>query len=133
MQLYSELQCDTMYIKWVDDTHALLVLSTPVQGNKPSYTKIAFVIKNFLAQRALQIQNGLVKSRPISEASATSQSVAFKNDLKPAMKRPQTSLQTARRMITTHLGKKSTLSKEVLEQERKVLRDARGKRDIYLF
>lgn len=33
VQLYSELQCDTMYIKWVDDTHALLVLSTPVQGS----------------------------------------------------------------------------------------------------
>lgn len=43
------------------------------------------------------------------------------------MKRPQTSLQTARRLITTHLGAKSTLSKEVLEQERKILRDARGK------
>lgn len=81
----------------------------------------------FVAQRALQIQNGLIKSRPICEASALSQSVAIKNDLKPAMKRPQTSLQTARRLITTHLGAKTTLSKEVLERERKVLRDARGK------
>lgn len=35
VQLYSELQCDNMYIKWVDDTHALLVLSTPVQGKLP--------------------------------------------------------------------------------------------------
>lgn len=34
VQLYSEIQSDTMYIKWVDDTHALLVLSTPVQGMK---------------------------------------------------------------------------------------------------
>lgn len=34
VQLYNELQCDTMYIKWVNDTHALLVLSTPTQGNE---------------------------------------------------------------------------------------------------
>lgn len=80
----------------------------------------------FTAQRALQIDNDLVKSRPVAEASVVSQSVAFKHDLKPAMKRPQTSLQTARRMINTHLGTKSTLSREILEQERKLLRDARG-------
>lgn len=85
------------------------------------------LLLSILAIRALQIHNDLVKSRPISEASSMSQSIAFKTDLKPAMKRPQTSLQTARRLITTHLGAKSRLSKEVLEQERKVLRDARGK------
>lgn len=82
---------------------------------------------NFLAVKALQIESDLVKSRPICEASSMSQSVAFKHDLKPAMKRPQTNLHTARRMINTHLGTKSALSKEIMEKERQILKEARGK------
>lgn len=81
----------------------------------------------FSAVKALQIESDLVKSRPISEASSMSQSVALKHDLKPAMKRPPTNLHTARRMINTHLGTKSALSKEIMEKERKILKEARGK------
>lgn len=46
IQLYSQIQSDTMYIKWVDDTHALLVLGTPAQGelflrcSKRAFSKI---------------------------------------------------------------------------------------------
>lgn len=53
---------------------------------------------------------------------------ASQYDLKPAMKRPQTNLQTARRLITTHLGTKSRVSKEQTEMERENLRKARGKK-----
>lgn len=42
VQVYSELQCDNMYIKWVDDTHALLVLSTPAQGKLFLTKKVRF-------------------------------------------------------------------------------------------
>lgn len=42
VQLYSEVQSETMYVKWVDDTHALLVLSTPVQGKYPREGQISW-------------------------------------------------------------------------------------------
>lgn len=32
MQLYRSVHQEPMHIKWCDDTHALLVLSSPVQG-----------------------------------------------------------------------------------------------------
>lgn len=63
----------------------------------------------------------------MSQASTVAAITASSSDLKPAMKRPQTSMQTARRLITTHLGTRSNLSKEAVEQERQALREARGK------
>jgi hypothetical protein len=51
--------------------------------------------------------------------------VANKSDLKPAMKRPPTNLQTARRLITTHLGTKSKLTKEQIAKEKQDLKTAR--------
>ncbi|KAF2903504.1 hypothetical protein ILUMI_02694 [Ignelater luminosus] len=111
IQLYRGASQDPMYVKWCDDTHALLVLSSPVQ-----------------AQRALQIEHEIIKSRPLSQASAIAALTASSADLKPAMKRPQTNMQTARRLINTHLGTKSTLSKEIAEQERRALQDAREQR-----
>lgn len=65
--------------------------------------------------------------RLISEASHTALNIIRKSDLKPAMKRPQTSLQTARRLITTHLGTRSGISPEQNQKEREILRTARGK------
>ena len=32
IQLYRDVNNNSMYIKWCDETHALLVLSTPSQG-----------------------------------------------------------------------------------------------------
>lgn len=85
------------------------------------------------AQRALQIEHEIIKSRPLSQASAIAALTASSADLKPAMKRPQTNMQTARRLINTHLGTKSRLSKEIAEQERRALQDARGKFHINSF
>ncbi|KAF5303891.1 hypothetical protein FQR65_LT08085 [Abscondita terminalis] len=113
MQLYRGASQNPMYVKWCDDTHCLLVLSTPAQ-----------------AQRALQIEHDIIKSRPLTAASSVAASTASSTDLRPAMKRPQTNMQTARRLINTHLGTKSTLSKEEVEQERQALRDAREQRRL---
>ncbi|KAK4871555.1 hypothetical protein RN001_015679 [Aquatica leii] len=113
MQLYRGASQNPMYVKWCDDTHCLLVLSTPAQ-----------------AQRALQIEHDIIKARPLGLASSIAATTASSSDLKPAMKRPQTNMQTARRLINTHLGTKSTLSKEEVEQERQALRDAREQRRL---
>lgn len=53
--------------------------------------------------------------------------IAMKSDLKPAMKRPPTTMQTARRLISTHLGTRTRISKEEQEKEKEVLRKAKGK------
>ncbi|XP_019866359.2 uncharacterized protein LOC109595451 isoform X2 [Aethina tumida] len=108
IQMFSVINSDAMYIKWVDDTHALLVLGSLSQ-----------------AQKAIQLDNPLIKARPMSAASGISLAVAYKSDLKPAMKRPQTNLQTARRLITSHLGAKTKISKEQNAKEREDLKAAR--------
>lgn len=113
MQLYRDASEDSMYVKWCDDTHCLLVLSTPAQ-----------------AQRALQIDHEIIKSRPLECSSAIAIMTANSSDLKPAMKRPQTNMQTARRLINRHLGTKPSLSKEDIELERQALRDAREQRRL---
>ncbi|KAF7268472.1 hypothetical protein GWI33_018361 [Rhynchophorus ferrugineus] len=105
---FSQLNSDSMYVKWVDDTHAILVLG--------SYTQ---------AQKAIELSNTLIKVRPMSAASRLSLEKAHQFDLKPAMKRPQTNLQTARRLITSHLGAKSQISKEQSAKEREDLRVAK--------
>ncbi|XP_072401963.1 uncharacterized protein [Diabrotica undecimpunctata] len=105
---FNEIKSDAMYIKWVDDTHAILVLGSSTQ-----------------AQRAINVQNPLIKVRPMMAASKSTLSIAYQNDLKPAMKRPATNLQTARRLITTHLGTKSGINSEISAKERNDLKAAR--------
>lgn len=81
----------------------------------------------FLAQRALNIKNNVIKSRPLTQQSSViSYHTAMKADLKPAMKRPPTTMQTARRLINTHLGTRTKISKEEQEKEREMLRKAKG-------
>ncbi|KAJ8918702.1 hypothetical protein NQ315_015022 [Exocentrus adspersus] len=108
IQAFSIINSEAMYVKWVDDTHAILVLGSLKQ-----------------AQRAVELDNPLIKARPMTVASAMTLATAYKHDLKPAMKRPQTNLQTARRLITTHLGTKTKISKEQNAKERNDLKAAR--------
>ncbi|KAJ8950337.1 hypothetical protein NQ318_021197 [Aromia moschata] len=110
IQAFSDINSDAMYVKWVDDTHAILVLGSLKQG---------------ITQRAMEIDSPLIKVRPMTAASGMSLATAYKHDLRPAMKRPQTNLQTARRLITTHLGTKSKISREQTTKERNDLKAAR--------
>ncbi|XP_030756247.1 coiled-coil domain-containing protein R3HCC1L isoform X1 [Sitophilus oryzae] len=105
---FSELNSDSMYVKWVDDTHAILVLGSSTQ-----------------AQKAMAISNPFIKVRPMSAASNLTLEKANQFDLKPAMRRPETNLQTARRLITSHLGAKSQISKEQSAKERENLKAAK--------
>lgn len=108
IQAFSNIDCDAMYIKWVDDTHAILVLGTLTQ-----------------AMKATNMQNPLIKARPMATASRATLAIVHKSDLKPAMKRPQTNLQAARRFITAALGTKIGVSKERMAKEREDLKTAR--------
>lgn len=80
----------------------------------------------FSAKKALKIEHDIIKSRTMGQASHIAAQTATKSDLKPAMKRPPTTMQTARRLINTHLGTKSRISKEEQEKEKELLRQAKG-------
>ncbi|XP_065166494.1 coiled-coil domain-containing protein R3HCC1L isoform X2 [Atheta coriaria] len=108
MQIYNEMDQESMYIKWLTETRALLVLGSAMQ-----------------AKRALGIENPFIKSRPAALGSHMALEAVRTSKLRPAMKRPQTSMQAARRMITTALGAKSTVSREVQQRERDALRKAK--------
>ncbi|KAG5880712.1 hypothetical protein JTB14_025555 [Gonioctena quinquepunctata] len=108
IQAFNDINSDAMYVKWVDDTHAILVLGSLSQ-----------------AQKAINLSNPIIKVRPMTAASRVSLATAYQNDLRPAMKRPPTNLQTARRLITSHLGQKSGISKERSARERDDLKAAR--------
>lgn len=86
------------------------------------------IFDRFAAQKAIELSNSLIKVCPMAVASKSTLEKANQFDLKPAMKRPQTNLQTARRLITSHLGAKSRISKEQSAKEREDLRIAKGKR-----
>lgn len=106
--LYNFANSESMYIKWCDDTHALLVFGTAAQ-----------------ALRALEMKHDIVKCRPVTLASSIALQTIEKCDLRPHTKRPQTSMHTARRMITSALGAKSNVSKETQLMEREALKKAK--------
>lgn len=106
--LYNFANSESMYIKWCDDTHALLVFGTAAQ-----------------ALRALEMKHDIVKCRPVTLASSIALQTVEKCDLRPHTKRPQTSMHTARRMITSALGAKSNVSKETQIMEREALKKAK--------
>lgn len=108
IQAFNNINCEGMYVKWVDETHAILVLGTLTQ-----------------ALKATSLNNPLIKVRHMETASRVTLAIANKSDLKPAMKRPQTNLLTARRFINAALGTKIGVSKETMAKEREDLKIAR--------
>lgn len=104
---------DQFNIKWVDDTHALAVFSTP-----------------FAATEALGLQTPLVRMRPVAEASKQSKMKVKTcgEFLMPYKPRPQTSVSVARRMVSGALGMRMKVDDEQRKKELAMLRDAKGKR-----
>uniref|UniRef100_A0A3Q1B0V0 R3H domain and coiled-coil containing 1-like n=1 Tax=Amphiprion ocellaris TaxID=80972 RepID=A0A3Q1B0V0_AMPOC len=98
-------------IKWIDDTHALGLFSSPIA-----------------AREALRSKNPLMKLRPLSKSSSATKAKArsCSDYLLPAKERPQTSASLARRLVIGALGVKSNLTKEQREAERKKLQEAKG-------
>ncbi|XP_075699186.1 coiled-coil domain-containing protein R3HCC1L isoform X1 [Rhinoderma darwinii] len=102
-------------IKWVDDTHALGIFSSPIA-----------------ARDALSSKNPLVKVRPLSQATRASRvkAQACSDFLQPAKDRPETSAVLARRLVISALGVRSTQSKAEREAERKKLQEARERKHL---
>ncbi|XP_015271409.1 PREDICTED: coiled-coil domain-containing protein R3HCC1L [Gekko japonicus] len=102
-------------IKWVDDTHALGIFSSPIA-----------------AQDALSTKHLLVKTRPLSQATRAAKSKArsYAEFLQPAKERPETSAALARRLVTGALGVRSKQSKAEREAERQQLQAARERKRL---
>lgn len=102
-------------IKWIDDTHALGLFSSPIA-----------------ARAALRAKHSLMKVRPLSKSSSATKATArsCSDYLLPAKERPQTSAALARKLVTGALGVKSNQTKEQREAERKKLQEAREQKRL---
>ncbi|XP_037353834.1 coiled-coil domain-containing protein R3HCC1L [Talpa occidentalis] len=102
-------------IKWVDDTHALGVFSSPIT-----------------ARDALGSKHTMVKIRPLSQATraAKAKARAYAEFLQPAKERPETSAALARRLVISALGVRSKQSKTEREAELKKLQAARERKRL---
>lgn len=115
LRVFCSYQKKGFDIKWVDDTHALGVFSSPVT-----------------ARDALGIKHTMVKIRPLSQATraAKAKARAFAEFLQPAKERPETSAALARRLVISALGVRSKQSKTDREAELKKLQEARERKRL---
>ncbi|XP_053712219.1 coiled-coil domain-containing protein R3HCC1L-like isoform X1 [Synchiropus splendidus] len=97
-------------IKWVDDTHALGLFSSAQD-----------------AREALRSKHSMMKLRPLSKSSSATKAKArgCSDYLLPYKERPKTSAALARRLVTSALGVKTTVTKEQREEEKRKLQEAR--------
>lgn len=102
-------------IKWIDDSHALGLFSSPIA-----------------AREALRSKHALLKLQPLSKSSSATKAIArsCSDYLLPAKERPQTSAALARQLVIGALGVKSNVTKEQREAERKKLQDAREQKRL---
>lgn len=102
-------------IKWIDDSHALGLFSSPIA-----------------AREALRSKHPLMKLRPLSKSSSATKAKArsCSDYLLPAKERPQTSAALARKLVIGALGVKSNLTKEQREAERRKLQEAREQKRL---
>uniref|UniRef100_A0ABM5G2D6 Coiled-coil domain-containing protein R3HCC1L n=1 Tax=Pogona vitticeps TaxID=103695 RepID=A0ABM5G2D6_9SAUR len=115
MLIFCSYQKKGFDIKWVDDTHALGIFSSPIT-----------------ACDALSTKHLMVKTRPLSQAtrSTKTKARAYAEFLQPAKERPETSATLARRLVAGALGMRSKQSKEEREAERKQLQAARERKRL---
>ncbi|CAJ1053127.1 coiled-coil domain-containing protein R3HCC1L [Xyrichtys novacula] len=115
LRLFQDYQQRGFDIKWIDDSHALGLFSSPIA-----------------AREALRSKHPLMKLRPLSQSSAATKAAArsCSDYLLPAKERPQTSAALARKLVIGALGMKSNLTKEQREAERKKLQEAREQKRL---
>ncbi|XP_059113836.1 coiled-coil domain-containing protein R3HCC1L isoform X1 [Peromyscus eremicus] len=115
LRIFCSYQKKGFDIKWVDDTHALGVFSSPIT-----------------ARDALGIKHTMVKIRPLSQATraAKAKARACAEFLQPAKERPETSAALARRLVISALGVRSKQSKTEREAELKKLQEARERKRL---
>lgn len=115
LRVFCSYQKKGFDIKWVDDTHALGVFSSPIT-----------------ARDALGSKHTMVKIRPLSQATraAKAKARAYAEFLQPAKERPETSAALARRLVISALGVRSKQSKTEREAELKKLQAARERKRL---
>lgn len=82
----------------------------------------------FPAARVLSTGHSFVNLKPLTQATAESRAKAKKSALflQPYRQRPETCAALARRLVTGALGVRLSTAREELENERRVLREAKG-------
>ncbi|XP_028916181.1 coiled-coil domain-containing protein R3HCC1L [Ornithorhynchus anatinus] len=115
LRVFCSYQKKGFDIKWVDDTHALGVFSSPIT-----------------ARDALGSRYTMVKIRPLSQATraAKAKARACAEFLQPAKERPETSAALARRLVVNALGVRSKQTKAERDAERKKLQEARERKRL---
>ncbi|CRK99702.1 CLUMA_CG012998, isoform B [Clunio marinus] len=110
MLLFSQYKESGFDIKWVDDTHCLVIFSS---------SKIAADV--------LTTSHSFVKLKPLNQATVESRSKAKKcaHSLQPYKQRPETCAALAKRLVSGALGVRVKATSEERENERRVLREAK--------
>lgn len=113
--VFSPFKSGGFELKWVDDTHCLGVFSSPL-----------------VAAEVLASDHPVVKTRPLSEATALSKTKARRSSefLQPYRNRPETCAALARRLVTGALGVKLATARQEREREKIVLREAKEKKKL---
>nr|XP_048713216.1 coiled-coil domain-containing protein R3HCC1L isoform X2 [Caretta caretta]XP_048713217.1 coiled-coil domain-containing protein R3HCC1L isoform X2 [Caretta caretta] len=115
LHIFCSYQKKGFDIKWVDDTHALGIFSSPIA-----------------ARDALSSRHVMVKTRPLAQGTraAKAKARACADFLQPAKERPETSAALARRLVIGALGVRSNQSRAEREAERKKLQEARERKRL---
>ncbi|NXU29035.1 R3HCL protein, partial [Thalassarche chlororhynchos] len=115
LRVFCSYQKKGFDIKWVDDTHALGIFSSPVT-----------------ARDALGTKHLMVKTRPLSQGTRASKAKAraYADYLQPAKERPETSAALARRLVIGALGVRSNQTPAQRDAERRKLQEARERKRL---
>ncbi|XP_075279663.1 coiled-coil domain-containing protein R3HCC1L isoform X2 [Opisthocomus hoazin] len=115
LRVFCSYQKKGFDIKWVDDTHALGIFSSPIT-----------------ARDALSTKHLMVKTRPLSQGTRASKAKAraYADYLQPAKERPETSAALARRLVIGALGVRSTQTQAQRDAERRKLQEARERKRL---
>ncbi|XP_061314964.1 coiled-coil domain-containing protein R3HCC1L [Pezoporus flaviventris] len=115
MRVFCSYQKKGFDIKWVDDTHALGVFSSPIT-----------------ARDALSTKHLMVKTRPLSQGTRASKAKAraYAEFLQPAKERPETSAALARRLVIGALGVRSKQTPAQRDAERRKLQEAQERKRL---
>ncbi|KAF1423148.1 Coiled-coil domain-containing protein R3HCC1L, partial [Spheniscus humboldti] len=115
LRVFCSYQKKGFDIKWVDDTHALGIFSSPIT-----------------ARDALSTKHLMVKTRPLSQGTRASKAKAraYSDYLQPAKERPETSAALARRLVIGALGVRSNQTPAQRDAERRKLQEARERKRL---
>ncbi|NXW64502.1 R3HCL protein, partial [Eurystomus gularis] len=115
LRVFCSYQKKGFDIKWVDDTHALGIFSSPIT-----------------ARDALSTKHLMVKTRPLSQGTRASKAKAraYADYLQPAKERPETSSALARRLVIGALGVRSNQTAAQRDAERRKLQEARERKRL---